>query len=157
MLSTIPHMLHMCGPNIFLISEMDNQTTQKFRDWKVLSWNVRGVNSDRKWDLIRSKVIESQCDIICFQETKKENFDDAFLRKICPPEFDKYEFLPSVGASGGCITIWKGNKFAGTVSFTNEFNISIEFTSLHSGAKWVLTNIYAPYESDRKPAFIDCF
>lgn len=84
---------------------MDNQNTSKFRDWKVPSWNVRGLNSDRKWDLIRSKVTESQCDIICLQETKKEQFDSNFIRNICPARFDKFEFLPSIGESGGCITI----------------------------------------------------
>lgn len=77
---------------------MDNQ---KYREWKVLSWNVRGLNSDHKWDIIKSKVVESQCDIICLQETKKETFNDAFIRNICPAGFDRYEFLPSIGASGG--------------------------------------------------------
>jgi hypothetical protein len=34
-----------------------------------------------------------------------EHFDDPFLRNICPPSFDKFVYLPSVGASGGSVVI----------------------------------------------------
>lgn len=72
-----------------------NQT----RKWKVLSWNVRGINSRDKWNAIRDKVTDSACDIICFQETRKEEIDVNFLRNVCPPNFDRFEFLPSIGTS----------------------------------------------------------
>ena len=47
--------------------------------------------------------MEANCDIICFQETKKDNFDQGFLRKVLPASFDAYVFAPSVGASGGLL------------------------------------------------------
>lgn len=72
-----------------------------------MCWNVRGVNSDKKWNAIRDRVVESNCDVVCLQETKREHFDDLFIRNICPPSFDKYLYLPSVGTSGGSIVIWK--------------------------------------------------
>lgn len=49
----------------------------------------------------------------------------------------------------------EGNNFHGAVSYINEFNISVELTSVHSGAKWILTNIYGSCEHDRKPTFVD--
>lgn len=54
-----------------------NSTTHKH--WKVLCWNVRGLNSDKKWDSIRDKIVKSQCDVICLQETKCEFFYFASL------------------------------------------------------------------------------
>jgi len=75
------------------------------RTWNVLCWNVRGINSNKKWNAIRDRISESNSDVICLQETKKEHFDAMFLRNFCPPTFDKFEFLPSVGASGGTIII----------------------------------------------------
>ena len=30
---------------------------------------MRRLNSDKKWDAIRDKIAESNCDIICLQET----------------------------------------------------------------------------------------
>lgn len=74
------------------------------RTWFVLSWNVRGLNSDKKWDAVRDRVISSACDVVCLQETKKHSFDPMFIKKICP-SFDAYEFIPSDGASGGSIII----------------------------------------------------
>ena len=62
------------------------------RTWKILSWNVRGVNAERKWDTIRDKILNSACDIVCLQETKKETFDSQFLKRICPRDFDEFDF-----------------------------------------------------------------
>jgi len=77
------------------------------KNWKILCWNVRGINSVSKWDSVRDKIVESGCDIVCLQETKRESFDLHYIKNFCPPAFDTFEFLPSVGASGGIITIWK--------------------------------------------------
>jgi hypothetical protein len=46
---------------------MDNN-----RQMKILFWNVRGINSQEKWDAIRDKISESACQILCIQETKRE-------------------------------------------------------------------------------------
>jgi hypothetical protein len=69
------------------------------------------------------------CDIVCLQETKKEAFDAAFIRKICPATFDRFELLPSVGASGGILIAWKSSVFDGQQVFVNEFAISVQFFS----------------------------
>jgi endonuclease/exonuclease/phosphatase family metal-dependent hydrolase len=46
--------------------------TQQTRKWKVLCWNVRGLNAKEKWEAIRDKISESGCDVICLQETKRQ-------------------------------------------------------------------------------------
>lgn len=79
----------------------------------------------------------------------------GFIKNICPQSFNKYEYLPSVGASGGCITIWKGSKFTGMLSFMIEYGLFVELTSIYSGDKWVLTNIYGPTDPPSKPAFVE--
>ena len=73
------------------------------RAWKILNWNVRRLNSDRKWNSIRDKVVESKSEIICLQETIKDSFDSDFIKKLYPLNFDSFEFLPSVSASGGIL------------------------------------------------------
>lgn len=99
------------------------------KSWNLLCWNVRGINSEGKWESIRNKIIESNCDIISIQETKREFFDSTYIRKFCPPAFDAFCFLPSVGASGGILVVWKSAVFSGTEVFQNEFAISVEFSS----------------------------
>lgn len=125
------------------------------RSWNVLSWNVRGVNASWKWNAIRDKVVEAACAIVCFQETKRDHFDLQFLRHICPADFDSFECLPSVGASGGILVAWKSALFAGELLFSNEFALSVEFTSLHNNANWILTCVYGPCTADRKQTFVD--
>lgn len=105
----------------------------------------------------RDRVVDSHCDILCLQETKREIFDDQFLRNICPPSFDKYVYLPSVGASGGSLVAWESNFFQGNLVFQNSYALSVEFFSMHDNAHWVLTNIYAPCTHAGKREFIQWF
>ena len=124
-----------------------------FKNQNVLCWNIRGLNSDKEWNSIKAKITECRCDVICLQETKKESFDLQLIRKSCPPSFDAFAFLPSVGASGGVITIWKSHLFYGNLVFSNEFGITVEFISNHNAVDWVLTNVYGPCTSSGKQQF----
>lgn len=132
---------------------MDNNTDKRLL--KVLCWNIRGINSEDKWKAIKSKVNECNCDIICLQETKREAFDQQFIRNFCPAQFDNFEFLPSVGASGGVITVWKGANLEGHIVFQNEFAISVQMACKFSGETWTLTNIYAPCTAKGKLDFLN--
>lgn len=78
---------------------------------KILVWNIRGLNSQGKWDALRTKIAESGCHILCLQETKREYFDIFYLKKFSPRSLDKFAFFPSAGASGGLIIVWNGNFF----------------------------------------------
>jgi exonuclease III len=89
------------------------------RLWKILNWNLRGINSENKWLALANKISESNCDIVCIQETKRESFDEQYLRNFCPKKLNKFEFIPSVCASGGIIIIWNGSLFNGEVDFQN--------------------------------------
>lgn len=85
--------------------------------------------------------------MICLQETKREQLDTMFLRKFCPPSFDKFEFSPSQGASGGLAVMF----FDGELVFSNNYALSVKFSSTLSDNEWVLTNIYGPCtEAEKK-------
>lgn len=95
--------------------------------------------------------------ILCvYRRQKKENFDAQFIKKFCPREFDGWEFLPSLGASGGLLVILKTRLFTGDLIFNNEFAISVEFTSLHNSKNWILTNVYGPCSTEGKTLFTNC-
>jgi exonuclease III len=50
---------------ITLVSNMSHKII-----WKILNWNIRGINSENKWNALASKIEESNCDIICIQKLK---------------------------------------------------------------------------------------
>jgi hypothetical protein len=85
------------------------------RSWNILSWNIRGINSQAKWDDLRCKNYESVASIICLQETKRDSFDQAYISKFCPNYLNKFAFSPSVGASGGLLICWNDGLFTGKI------------------------------------------
>jgi len=78
-----------------------------------------------------------------------------FIKNICPTSFDAFDYIPSVGASGGTIVIWKSSLFSSTTIFHNEFCMSIEFTLMHNNDSWILSNIYAPCVATEKRIFLN--
>lgn len=113
-----------------LISMMNSHNAINYSDWSVLSFNVRGINAVAKGNGIHCVIRESNSDIICLQETKKESFVRADLRRFCPSSFDEFAFVPSIGNSGGFITVWNSSKLVGNVIFQNEYALSVEFLLL---------------------------
>jgi exonuclease III len=76
-----------------------------YRDWNILWWNIRGFNSSDKWDAVRNKIEESGCSIVCIQETKRVEFDSNFIRQFAPRRLDSFDYIPSIGASGGILIL----------------------------------------------------
>lgn len=111
------------------------------RNWNILCWNRRGLNASDKWDALRNKIDESSCSIICIQETKREIIDMAFIRNFAPNRFDKYDYIPSVGASGGLLVIWNSSCFMAYLLTKNSFAMTLQFTSSHNLESWKLTTV----------------
>ena len=123
------------------------------RSWNVLSWNIRGLNSEPKQLALHNAIVTSGCAIVCLQETKKTSFDLAFIKSCCPRQFNCFAFMPSHGASGGIITIWKSSMFTGSVLFSDHFALVVNFTSTQSRQTWTLANIYGPCTGDERVTY----
>lgn len=126
---------------MFILCAMNNTHT---RGWNVLSWNVSGINSQGKWDAIRDKINESSASIMYLQETKRDNFEASYLSKFCPRHMSNFSFSPSVGASGGLLTVWNGRLFSAEEITINAFSIVLKLTSHISGQSFHVANIYGP-------------
>lgn len=127
------------------------------RSWQILCWNIRGINAVGKWDAVRDKIEESACSIVCLQETKKEHFDMAFVRKFAPKHFDQFDFVPSAGASGGILIVWNSSCFVGQVIDKQQFGMTVHFSSVYSSEAWYLTNVYGPWVEPARSEFITWF
>lgn len=116
----------------------------------MLCWNVQGLNSEPKQLAVHNAISSSGCAIICLQETKRTQIDMSFVKLFCPRNFDQFVFMPSVGASGGLITVWDISLFAGNTLFVKSFAVGVNFKSLQTAKSWSLINIYGPCnEPDR--------
>jgi exonuclease III len=122
--------------------------------WNILDWNVRGINFQNRWDDIRQRISECNCNIICLQETKREYFDHTYLRNFCPKKFSHFNYTPSIGNSGGIITLWNGGLFNGKLISQDSHHVTTEFICKASGRKWYLTNIYGPAHNEDRQEFL---
>jgi exonuclease III len=114
------------------------------RIWRVMCLNVCGLNSEGRQREVRSKIDESDRDVICLQETKCENFNWRLIHQFCPKRFYNFVFSPSIGASGGLIILWNSSIFMGQVVEINRSAIIVNFTSMHNNAIWTLVSVYGP-------------
>ena len=114
------------------------------RSWKVLCWNVRGLNSDARQRSVREKVIESQCSVLCLQETKLSSCSHSIMKSICPHGFDQFAESPSSGASGGLLTAWRSDVFCGTLLEVKPYAIVMQFTSfiIMSNGFWLMCTVH---------------
>jgi exonuclease III len=92
----------------------------------IMDWNIRGINSIERCDDLANKISQSNPSIICLQETKNESFDSTCIRKFCPRRMNQFAYQPSIGLSGGIITIWNGSLFSGTIISQTKFQITVK-------------------------------
>ena len=114
---------------------------------------MRGINSEEKQLAIRNAIEISGCSVVCFQETKHETFDALFVKLFFPKKFDMFEFVPSVGNSGGLITAWMSSVFTGVPIFSETFALGVRLTSTQSNDSWTLVNIYGPCVDPNRTIF----
>ena len=74
---------------------------------KILTWNVRGLNSIPRQDSVRSIVDSTRSDIVCIQETKITGISRRIILSTLGSEFSYFVAAPSIGASGGILVAWR--------------------------------------------------
>ena len=125
------------------------------RSLNVLCRNVRGINNQDKWNAIRNKIDESSCIVLCLKETKREHFDTQYIRNFALRRLDRYDYVPSIGSSGGLLVLWASSMFDGSVLEKHQFAITLAFTSAHSLETWKLSTVYGPCIEPARGLFID--
>lgn len=115
-----------------------------------------------RWICLHKQIIRSlgkhsayeQKDHKQWDSHKHSAYDTPFIRKFVPKRFDKFEFIPSVGASGGILVVWNSSHFLGQVVHTMPFAITIEFTSMLNLNSWKLTTVYGPCQDPMRSEFV---
>lgn len=84
-------------------------------------------------------------------------FDISFVRKFAPRRFDAFDFVPSVGASGGILVVWNSSVFQGVTLEKHSFGITLSFTSCHNSDFWKMTTVYGPCTEPERSNFLTWF
>ena len=112
-------------------------------EMRLLSWNVRGLGGLEKRKEVKDLVREKAPIVLCIQETKMQLIDDFLCTLIWGPLNHDYSYSPSVGASGGLLTVWDTSEVDVWASSRGDHFLLIHGRFIKSNAEFYLFNVYA--------------
>ncbi|KAF8408937.1 hypothetical protein HHK36_005007 [Tetracentron sinense] len=108
---------------------------------RIVSWNVRGLGrGERRLD-VRVLLWKLKPDLIALQETKLEEMNDRVVSEMWDNRQANWEFVASMGASGGQLVMWDSLVYEKVEAFLGEFSISIRFRGVGDGFEWIFTSL----------------
>lgn len=121
--------------------------------YKLLLWNVRGLNSPAKRSTIYQVVVAADPAIVCFQETKMEVMTLDIVRHCLGNKFENFFYLPAAGTRGGILITWDET----VIKLSNPHYTTNTVTTLVSqmnGSPWWITGVYGPQSDVDKAMFM---
>lgn len=70
---------------------------------KIISWNVRGLNDWGKCMILRGCLARWKPKIVCFQETKMDEYTDEVIKSLWREADVGWYAIPDRGLAGGII------------------------------------------------------
>lgn len=125
------------------------------RNWNILCWNVRGINSEDKWLVIRNKIEESSCVVFCLRKPRGKILIILMSKSLHPSALILSFFSPSVGPYGGILVCWVGSLFSYRTLHVQRLIVSVQFTFLHSADTWCLSSVYGSCTEPHRIEFIE--
>lgn len=125
------------------------------QQYKIMSWNVRGLNSRAKQEDVMQMVGIYRPDIVCVQEPKMERINEATVRNSLGRDYDgDFKYLPADGTRGGILVASRTEllKLEDCSLTTN--TISLKIQDGRRNITWGLTVAYGPQEEFDKKMFI---
>lgn len=124
------------------------------RRW--VTWNVRGLGKSTKREVTKLILNRSRPELVMIQESKLGLEREETVNRWARSLNMEYEFVPSEGASGGIITLWKGSGLnLRRVEKHPRFLVTV-FQILPEDACCLVINVYEPNdERDRGSFFAD--
>ncbi|KAK2383914.1 DNA-(apurinic or apyrimidinic site) endonuclease [Trifolium repens] len=122
---------------------------------KIVSWNVRGFGRVDKRNEVRKLVREKHPLVVCLQETKLQACDEFLCTVVWGTSPFGFSFRPSVGASGGLLTIWDTSEVEMWSSLSRDHVLWCHGRFIKTGEEFWVANVYAPCEAEAKQRLWD--
>nr|CCA65974.1 hypothetical protein [Beta vulgaris subsp. vulgaris] len=110
----------------------------------VLSWNIRGLTARVKRSAIRKLIQKHTPDFVFVQETKMEGISLEIVKTMWKSQDVEWTWYPSVGNSGGLISMWNKSAFSMKSSSVNQHWIAISGSFSRINFECILFNVYNP-------------
>jgi exonuclease III len=113
--------------------------------YKILSWNIRGINSTTRQEDLRQIINSSKPDIICIQETKMASINSPVIGNALGNDYEaNYCFLPAEGTRGGILLSTKNLVVKIQSHSITNHTISAQMFDERHNFSWTFTGVYGP-------------
>ena len=116
----------------------------------ILSYNVRGLGRGVKWSAIRRMVRKHRVDVLCLQETKKEQIDKFMCQAIWGEADVCWEMQPSTNTAGGLLCLWNEKRLKVESKVIGRGFILLEEVWTNEAQKVYIVNLYAPCDAQNR-------
>lgn len=121
---------------------------------KLISWNIRGLNSPRKGRLLKNMLMQEKPNILFLQETK---CNSTVLEKIAAKAWPGglVTAVDAQGAWGGLAVLWDARVIQLDSIHANKNFIQAIFHIIGTNIHGHMTNVYLPQETIHKAEILD--
>lgn len=85
------------------------------------------------------KLLQNQCpDVVLMQETKREHFDNSFIKLLWSSKEIGWSFVESLGKSGDIIIMWYERKISVVEFLQGGYSLSVKCSSHCKKVFWVI-------------------
>jgi len=121
---------------------------------KLISWNIRGLNSPRKGRLLKNMLMQEKPNILFLQETKcNMTVLEKIVAKAWPGEL--VTAVDAQGASGGLAILWDARVIHLSNIHANKNFIQAIFHLIGTNTHGHITNVYFPQDTILKAEILE--
>ena len=121
--------------------------------FKILSWNVRGVNCLDKRKVIKNFLRSYRADLVCLQETKVQEMMINLVRNLGVGRYLNWKALNAEGSAGGIFFLWDNSCISLVDSVVGSFSVSCLFRMAEDGFQWAFSGVYGSIENRFRESF----
>ena len=121
--------------------------------FKILSWNVRGVNDPDKRKVIKNFLRSHRADLVCLQETKVQEMTIDLVRRLGVGRCLNWKALNAEGSVGGILLLWDNSRISLVDFVVGSFFVSCLFRMVEDEFQWAFSRVYGPVENRLSESF----
>ena len=110
--------------------------------FKILSWNVGGVNDLDKRKVIKNFLRSHRTDLVCLQETKVQEMTIDLVRSLGVGWCLNWKVLNTEGSAGGILLLWDNSRISLVDSVVGSFSVSYLFRMAEDVFQWAFSGVY---------------
>ena len=122
---------------------------------RVLFFNIRGFGRSGRRTLIKDLLRNHKIDIVCLQETIKQDFTDFELQGLEVGENFYWCWLPAVGHSGGMLLGLRDSVFEVESTDRGQYFLSANFLHRPYNFPMTIIGVYGPANHSASAEFLD--